>query len=204
MRVSYNTYKLLIELSDQVSEITDLYENHDFTFSTVVKRWLMKLEQIYNQNGLPSATQFSTARLQIIATERGVLKEGEYLHNSRSKQVASVTIQAVLRSATLLQLLTSAMDEEFSRAKTLIRKLLIDAISSAKINGSLKDYSDSMEAWRQLLVDPKTSSLAAQVLEKISYSDAAFLLIEGFSDLGNEQREIVRNSIHRDDNSSVG
>lgn len=177
-----------------------MYGNRDFAFTNEVKRWLKKVEEIYNLSALPGVTEFSTARLQIMGSERGVLNGGSIRRYSR-KHIASVTIESITRAANSLQSLTSTLDEEFSYSKTSIRKLLLDALSSGNLKRTLKDYTDAMEMWQKLLSDQKTSALSVEVLEKNSYLDAALLMLEVFHELENEQRGIVNNS-HADKNNN--
>jgi hypothetical protein len=169
------------KILSRITCIVDLQEKRDPDFVHEVKRWLIELEKVLDNNRIAVAGNVAALRGVLIAAERGVLPTGLEIHGRYTvRKIKEAVASSVLRQGgDIVSNVIRKDNERIAEATRMNRQL----IALAKAKGLIRElpsgenYTEILKAlWRTLASDPDISPGTTNVEGLVGPNDALIIL----------------------------
>jgi len=176
------TYDKLCSLLNQVPLIIDLHEKKNPSFKDEVEAWMKAVASVLKSSGTRQVAEISTLKSLISSTRRGILPSnniavplGNSVFHEKRKIIDAVCVYAFHNAQHSLQEQLDMHEPKFIQARQLIRKVLLLASGSGKLNSITKKKFDPAitlpSLWKDLVSDPNIAPWTSQILQMISLED---------------------------------
>jgi hypothetical protein len=161
--------------------LVDLQEKRAPAFGDEVKRWLLTIEKVLDDNFMPAAGEVAALRAVLISAERGVVPAGvAFRGQTTRKKIVQATAARVLQQVS--ELISNVVRPDIQRiaeAERMTRQL----VAHGKAKGLVKPLPDDSERteklkflWRTLAADPDVGPGVVNVEGLVGPTDALVIL----------------------------
>ncbi|MEE8639573.1 MAG: hypothetical protein V3T41_04110 [bacterium] len=165
----------------RIPDLVDLQERRIPGFGEEVKRWLVALEKVLDNNRMPVAGNVAALRAMLISAERGVIPAGVAVHGRMTrKKIEQATATLVLHQISdMISDVVLPDVQRIAEAERLTRQL----VALGKAKGLVKPPPSDGERtenlsvlWRTLAADPDVAGGTVNVEGLVGPNDALVIL----------------------------